>query len=313
MQESKSGYVRPDAIPSDMGGDGGTLDERLTGVLRLLEQAPLDGVRSVLDVGTGKGQVARFLAEKGMAVVGTGLEFASYGIAPEAFRAAHGVSLIECPVERMPFADGQFDAVVMSHILEHCDNIGQALREVRRVLTDSGRLFVFVPPYIEYVCAGHVNTGWNIGQLLLVLLLNGFDVRQGRFIEYGGSVCAFVRKTSTPLPPLRGDRGDIRILADGGFFPLPIMHDQPPPAFVTARNQAALVSSDAFDDGFYGRVAAIGWDADDLRRLGSPSHLSRRQRLLQPFGKAIPQRIRGKLASILERLAGFLRNVEDVE
>jgi SAM-dependent methyltransferase len=249
-----------------------------------------------------------------MAVVGTGLELASYGMAPEAFREAHGVTLIECPVERMPFADGQFDAVVMSHLLEHCHNIGEALREVRRVLADDGRLFIFVPPYTEYVCAGHVDTGWNIGQLLYVLLLNGFDVRQGRFIEYAGSVCAFVRKTSTPVPPLRGDRGDVRILADGGFLPLPVVHDQPPPEFVTGRNQAALVSSDAYDDGFYGHVAAIGWDADALRRLWpTPAHLSRRRLLLRSFMEAVPLRSRVKLASILERAAAFLRKVQDVE
>ncbi len=127
----------------------------------------------------------------------------------------------------------------MSHVLEHCHNAGQALQEVRRVLADNGRLFIFVPPYTTYVCSGHVSTGWNVGELLYVLLLNGFDVRAGHFVEYGHSVCGFVRKASVALPALRGDRGDIRILAESGLFPLPVVHDQPPP------NPAAVQPSTA--------------------------------------------------------------------
>lgn len=36
----------------------------------------------------------------------------------------------------------------------------------------------------------HISIGWNVGQLMYVLLLNGFDVAAGRFIEHGYNVCS---------------------------------------------------------------------------------------------------------------------------
>jgi SAM-dependent methyltransferase len=46
---------------------------------------------------------------------------------------------------RLPFADRAFDAVISNHSLEHFDNLFSSLREIGRVISPCGALFVAVP------------------------------------------------------------------------------------------------------------------------------------------------------------------------
>ena len=69
---------------------------------------------------------------------------------PDAFRAAaplpdgkHG--RVVGRSERLPIASASIDLVVCSHALEHLLELEASLREIRRVLKPSGRLFVSVP------------------------------------------------------------------------------------------------------------------------------------------------------------------------
>lgn len=45
-----------------------------------------------------------------------------------------------CGCESIPFADETFDLVVANHVLFYCDDIGQACREIQRVLKPGGVL-----------------------------------------------------------------------------------------------------------------------------------------------------------------------------
>jgi SAM-dependent methyltransferase len=45
----------------------------------------------------------------------------------------------------LPFRDRAFDLVICHHALEHVENLETTLKEIRRVLKTSGRLFVSVP------------------------------------------------------------------------------------------------------------------------------------------------------------------------
>jgi SAM-dependent methyltransferase len=47
---------------------------------------------------------------------------------------------------RLPFADGEFDAVLNCGVLEHVEDEGAALAELRRVLRPGGRLFTYHLP-----------------------------------------------------------------------------------------------------------------------------------------------------------------------
>lgn len=239
-------YVRPKKIDSLMGGSDDVLDERLSQVLELLKTIPLDGFKNVLDIGIGKGQIAKWFISQGLEVTGTGLEISSYDVDVDDLRLKQNIEIIECHVEKMPFEDGSFDLILMSHVLEHCFNIGLALQEVKRVLSSNGVLCIFVPPHDDFVCSGHVSMGWNVGQLMYILLLNGFSVKDGKFVQYGYNVGAVVKKETIQLPPLRGDKGDIHILDRHGFLPLSIR------------------SRDGLNDNFLGRVRSINWNIDSL-------------------------------------------------
>jgi SAM-dependent methyltransferase len=218
------------------------IDGRLEDILKLLEYAP-DGIGSILDVGLGGGGISEYFSRKGVKTTAIGLALESYSIDLQALRE-RGIEIVEANVESMPFPDSSFDAVIASHIFEHVENSGAALREMRRVLKNGGWLLLFLPAFTEYVCSGHINTGWNIGQLMYVLLLNRFNVKEGRFIKYGYSLCAYVKKDdSIALPPLRHDYGDIDALDRHGLWPLPI---EPGP--------------DGIRNGFWGDMLSVNWE-----------------------------------------------------
>jgi 2-polyprenyl-6-hydroxyphenyl methylase/3-demethylubiquinone-9 3-methyltransferase len=95
--------------------------------------------RVVLDAGCGGGLVARELAAAGATVVGLDRSLGSLGVARRAvkvgaFRPTQG------RLERLPFADGAFDAVVAADVLEHVPDLPAAVAELARVLAPGGRL-----------------------------------------------------------------------------------------------------------------------------------------------------------------------------
>ena len=172
-------------------------------IKKLLEYAPK--VDTLLDIGFGDGELSVYFSNKGTKVTAGGINVLGYKerYATNFTRLEKkGIEIVECNVEDMPFAEESFDAVLASHILEHVNNMGVALQEIRRVLKRDGWLFVFIPRFSEMVIDDHVNTGYNLGQLIYILALHGFDARNGMFIHYGYSLCAFVQK-SEEVPKLQ--------------------------------------------------------------------------------------------------------------
>ena len=61
--------------------------------------------------------------------------------------------LMAADIEELPFADGCFDVVICSEVLEHLHSSHRALREITRVLAPHGRLALSVPRgWPEAVC-----------------------------------------------------------------------------------------------------------------------------------------------------------------
>ena len=115
-----------------------------------LEVAP---AATVLDVCTGTGLVAIDIAEGlGCRVVGLDL---SRGMIEQARRnvaskdADSSAPLVQGRAERLPFADGSFDAVVFTFLLRYVESPESTLGELARVLRPGGQmasLEFFVPP-----------------------------------------------------------------------------------------------------------------------------------------------------------------------
>jgi ubiquinone/menaquinone biosynthesis C-methylase UbiE len=100
----------------------------------------------VLDVGSGSGIVARYLAENhpGVQVVGCDLSDQRVARARDAARALENLEFRGEDVLRLRFADASFDVVVCRFVLEHLAPATrpQALAEIARCLAPGGQLCV---------------------------------------------------------------------------------------------------------------------------------------------------------------------------
>jgi SAM-dependent methyltransferase len=171
---------------------------------------------TILDVGLGKGGASLYFSQKGKTVTAIGLDIQSYNIDSRVLKNKN--ILIQEGLFEDYVSEEKFDAILLSHVLEHTQNVGIFLKKVYNLLNKDGWLFVMVPPYKNYIVGGHVSNGWNMAQLIYNLLLSGFNVKEGHFITYGYNICAFVRKSDLKLPLLRMDNGDLESLKH--FMPI---------------------------------------------------------------------------------------------
>lgn len=166
---------------------------------RLIDQLdPAPGQR-ILDLGCGTGTLAIAIAEREPGAVISGLDADPEMLgraATKAERSGAEIEFTEALADRMPFADGSFDAVVSSLFFHHLPSTVKAavLAEVRRMLVPGGRLHVadWGRP------ADPLMTVAGLG----IRLLDGFDVTADNFagrlperIAEAGMVDVAVRDT----------------------------------------------------------------------------------------------------------------------
>lgn len=196
----------------------------------LIPQILRRGPETLLDIGAGHDRTAtdQFLTA-GIEV--TSLDIEDYR---EIVHPLHTFLKRNYVVEDV---EGQYDAILASHILEHVQDTGVFLRKIRSNLAEDGLLYLAVPPLKHEIVGGHVHL-WNMGLIMYNLILSGFNVRDGSFRRSGYSLMAIVGKESRELPELRYDRGDIEALKD--FWP--------------------AGREDYFTQGFDGRIDEMNWD-----------------------------------------------------
>jgi len=101
----------------------------------------LGGPGRILDVGAGSGVFLALARSRGWDVAGIELSRPAVQAARERF----GIELVHGPMEENNFPNAAFDAVHISHVLEHFLDPLQALGEIRRVLRPRGVLVVEAP------------------------------------------------------------------------------------------------------------------------------------------------------------------------
>src|SRR5690349_6099903 len=105
---------------------------------------PQPGER-VLDVATGTGMVAEALARCSACEV-VGLDQSEAMLAGARARVDRDpglsarVSLVRGEAERLPFADGEFDALTFTYLLRYVDDRAATMRELVRVVKPGGRI-----------------------------------------------------------------------------------------------------------------------------------------------------------------------------
>lgn len=141
----------------------------------------------VLDVASGTGLVSFALAERGCQVVGLDQseEMLSGARAELAKRPelAGQVSFVRGEAERLPFADGEFDALTFTYLLRYVDDPTATLRELARVVRPGGRIGMLefaVPGLAPLRGLWRLHT--RVGLPLLGRLVSAEWVEVGRFL-----------------------------------------------------------------------------------------------------------------------------------
>ena len=116
----------------------------------------------VLDMGAGAGRHAFEVYRRGADIVALDYSLADLKEVANLFSAMAGAG--EVPADTaaavvngdgtgLPFADGTFDAIICSEVMEHIPDDSAAARELARVLKPGGLLAVTVPTFLpERIC-----------------------------------------------------------------------------------------------------------------------------------------------------------------
>jgi len=133
--------------PQELGGLDQFHTRGIGATAELARLAAISREMSVLDVGSGVGGPARFLAATyGCRVTGVDLS-ASFVEAARYLTERSGqsgrVSFQTASALELPFADGGFDVVLLQHVAMNIAERAQLYREIRRVLTSGGRFATF--------------------------------------------------------------------------------------------------------------------------------------------------------------------------
>ncbi|WP_431039392.1 class I SAM-dependent methyltransferase [Streptomyces sp. P6-2-1] len=107
----------------------------------LLDAAGVGAGTYVLDVGTSPGTVAAAALARGARVTAADPEPSMLALAA---RTAPEAATRSAMLPELPFADGEFDAVVANFVLNHVGRPRAALAELRRVVRPGGRVAVTV-------------------------------------------------------------------------------------------------------------------------------------------------------------------------
>lgn len=95
---------------------------------------------NILDIGCGAGLISNPLAKSGHQVTGIDLSEQSLATA-RMFDETGKVRYIRANAYSLPFADGEFDAVMAMDVLEHVEEPVLLIAEAARVLKPKGRFF----------------------------------------------------------------------------------------------------------------------------------------------------------------------------
>jgi ubiquinone/menaquinone biosynthesis C-methylase UbiE len=104
----------------------------------------LRGVRRILDVGSGAGQIAKHLIKYSDPEA----EIVCFDLSPEMLRRARQRLRSDRPrfvvgdLARLPFADASFDCATCGYVLEHLPDARPGLSELARVLTPGARMLL---------------------------------------------------------------------------------------------------------------------------------------------------------------------------
>lgn len=150
------------------------------------------GVKKVLDVGCGVGNLVRYLESLG---------FEAYGVTvnPKEVNLAQHPRVSLCDIQSqnidIAFPGKLFDAIVSFDCLEHLELPLLALRNINRLLKPQGLFIAYIPPARWTECDYHVIV-YTPRQFRWLLNLTGFDLeyKEGHHYLSNRGITYYARK-----------------------------------------------------------------------------------------------------------------------
>ncbi len=135
------------ALLREYSGLAGDYERRWAGYIRAsvvhtLGRLQLRPGGCVLDVGCGSGALLRELASRSPQLALAGVDAVPAMLAQARLALPAQVTLVRAWAEQLPFAEGQFDALICSSVLHYLPEPRHALAEMRRVLRPGGQLLL---------------------------------------------------------------------------------------------------------------------------------------------------------------------------
>ena len=125
----------------------------------LLQKVSLKNKRA-LDVGCGRGEVAREVIRRVGEVVIDGIDSDLCGLADTQEETSQSLTIRRMDVTRLDFPDACFDVAYSLNVFEHINDLKGAYRELRRVLKLGGMLYLHSSPiWTSY--RGHHFNHWD--------------------------------------------------------------------------------------------------------------------------------------------------------
>jgi ubiquinone/menaquinone biosynthesis C-methylase UbiE len=152
-------------------------------IIEAIEEKPF---RSVLDLGTGTGQILRLVAPRAQRAVGVDASHAMLSVARANMQAAGlaNVDLRQGDVYALSLPRGSFDLVVLHQVLHYLDDPQRAVTEAARMVAPAGRLLVvdFAAHQVEQLreSSGHRRLGFTHEQIAGWMRTAGLEARSVR-------------------------------------------------------------------------------------------------------------------------------------
>jgi ubiquinone/menaquinone biosynthesis C-methylase UbiE/DNA-binding transcriptional ArsR family regulator len=127
----------------------------------LVKLLPADGLRELLDIGTGTGRMLEVFGPRVERVVGVDLSREMLTVARVNLERAalRNCSIRQADMYQLPLPGASFDAVVIHQVLHYAEHPAQVVAEAARVLRPGGRLVIadFAPHDLEFLRLEHAH------------------------------------------------------------------------------------------------------------------------------------------------------------
>jgi ArsR family transcriptional regulator len=102
----------------------------------------------LIDIGSGRGRILKLLGSRAQRAVGVDIDADSRQLARAELLLAgiENCSLRNGDMYDLPFADGEFDTVILDDVIGNAEHPMTAIAEARRILKRGGRLLLLVQP-----------------------------------------------------------------------------------------------------------------------------------------------------------------------